>query len=98
MLTPEATPPLPETPHATTGYNSAAQCVQIVKYPAPYTYSHPSLPWADSFTLDASAQNSQHDTDFDPHMLTNEATSTGKYTICWVVMQLTLCMKTREGY
>jgi len=29
------------------------------------------------FTLDASAQDSQHNTDFDPDMLTDEGTSTG---------------------
>jgi hypothetical protein len=45
--------------------------------PADYTYSHTSLPCAESFTLDASAQESEHDTDIDPDMLPDEGTSTG---------------------
>jgi hypothetical protein len=40
-------------------------------------YSHTSLPCAESFTLDAAAQESKHDTDFDPDMLPDEGTSTG---------------------
>jgi hypothetical protein len=45
--------------------------------PASYAYSHTSLPCADSFTFDASAQDSEHDTDIDPDMLTDEETSSG---------------------
>ena len=75
--TPEAMPPLPETPPAPTGNSSRAQQAQIVNLPARYAYSHRSLPWAEFFTLDACAQDSQHDTDFDPDMLTDEGTSTG---------------------
>jgi hypothetical protein len=40
-------------------------------------YSHPALPCAEYFNHDASAWNSQHDTDFDAHMLTDEGTHTG---------------------
>jgi len=39
--------------------------------------SHTALPCAKFFNLDASAQDSQHDTDFNPDMLTDEGTSTG---------------------
>jgi len=74
---PEAMPPLPETPPAPTGSSSRAQRAQIVNMPAGYVYSHTSLPCAESFTLDASAQDSQHDTDCDPDMLTDEGTSAG---------------------
>jgi len=44
---------------------------------AGYAYSQTSLPCAIFYTLDASAQDSQHDTDFDPNMLNDEGTSTG---------------------
>jgi len=40
-------------------------------------YSHTSLPRAEVFTLGTYAQDSQHDTDFDPDILTDEGTSTG---------------------
>jgi len=72
--------------------------VQIVNLPAGYAYSHTSPPCAEFVTLDASAQDSQHDTDFDPDMLTDEGTSTGLYTICCVVMQLTSILKMRAAY
>ena len=77
QLTPELTPSLPSMPPAPTSNNARAQLSQMVYLPAGYAYSHTSLPCAESFTLDASAQNSQHDTDFDPDMLTDEGTSTG---------------------
>jgi len=75
--TPEETPPLPETPPTQTGNSSGAQRAQIINLPAGYAYSPTSPPCAEFFTLDASAQDSQHNTDFDPDMLTDEGTSTG---------------------
>ena len=75
--TPELMPPLPKTPPTPTGNNSRAQHSQIVNLPARYAYSHTSLPCADLFTVDASAKDSQHDTDYDPDMLTDKGTSTG---------------------
>jgi len=39
-------------------------------------YSHSSLPCAELYTLDVYAQESQHDTDFDPDILTDKETST----------------------
>jgi len=96
--TPEPTPPLPETPPAPTGNSSGAQRAQIVNLPTGYAYSHTSLQSAEFFTLDASAQDSQHDTDFDPDMLPDEGTSTGLYAICCVVMRLTSILKTRAAY
>jgi len=59
------------------GNNTGAQYSQIVNLPARYVYSHTSTPCAEFFTPDAYAQDSQHDTDFDPDMLTDEETSTG---------------------
>jgi hypothetical protein len=75
--TPEPTPPLPRTPLSSTGNTSGDDSLEIINLPAGYMYSHTSLPWAESFTLDASAQESEHDTDFDPDMLPDEVTSTG---------------------
>jgi hypothetical protein len=49
----------------------------MINLPACYTYSHSSLPCAECLTLDASAQESEHNTDFDPDMLPDEGTSTG---------------------
>ena len=70
-------PPLPETQPAVTANNSRDQHSQIVNLPVGYAHSHTSFPCAEFFTLDESAQDSQHNTDFDPDMLTDEGTSTG---------------------
>jgi hypothetical protein len=45
--------------------------------PARYAYLHSSLPFTESLTLNASAQESEHHTDFDQDMLPDEGTSTG---------------------
>jgi len=68
---------MPGTPPAPTGNNFGAEHSQIVNVPAGYANSHTSLPCAELFTLDVSAQDSQHDTDFDPDMLTYQGTATG---------------------
>jgi hypothetical protein len=75
--TPEPTPPLPRTPLSSTGNTSGDDSLEIINLPAGYMYSHISLPCAEPFTLDASAQESEHNTDFDPDMLPDEVTSTG---------------------
>jgi len=61
----------------TTGNTSGAQRLEIINSPAGYAYSHTSLPGAESFTIDISAQDSEHDPAFDPDMLPDEGTSTG---------------------
>jgi len=61
----------------------------MVNLAARYTYSHTALPCAGCFD----DEETEHDTDFDPDMLTNE----GLYTICSVVMQLTIILKTRAA-
>jgi hypothetical protein len=70
-------PPLAKSIPAPTSNTSGARYSQIVNLPAIQAASQTSLACAESFTLDASAQHSQHDTDFDPDMLTDETTSTG---------------------
>jgi len=66
--TPEPTLPLPGTPPAPTANTSEVQPSQIVNLPTGYTYSHSALPCAESFD----AEETEHDTDFDPDMLTDE--------------------------
>jgi len=70
-------PPLPGTPPALTSNMYGAQRSKIVHLPSGYAYLLTSLPFAESFTLDASAQESQHKTDFDPDKLTDKGTSSG---------------------
>jgi len=60
------TTPLPGKPSAAPGNNLGAQLSQIVNLPARYAYSHTTLLCAELFNLDSSAQDSQHDADFDP--------------------------------
>jgi len=72
VRTPETTPHPPGTPPAPpapNGNTSEVQPSEIVNLPAGYTYSHTGLPCAE-FTDDD--EDTQHDTDFDPDMLTDE--------------------------
>jgi len=87
---PEPTPPPPGMPHAPTGNTSGAQPAEIINLPAGYTYLHTALPCAEDFEDD---EDTKHDTDFDPDMLTDEC----YYTLCGVVMQLTFILKTRAA-
>jgi len=66
--TPELTPPLPGMPPAPTGNISGVQPSQMVNLPAGYTYSNAALPCTESFD----DEETEHDTDFDPDMLTDE--------------------------
>jgi len=66
--TPEPTPPLPGTPPTPKANTSEVQPSQIVNLPAGYTYSHTALPCAEFFDDD----ETEHNTDFDPDMLTDE--------------------------
>ena len=75
--TAELTPSQPWTPPASTCNTSRAQHPEIVNLPAGYAYAHTSLPTAESVTLNISAQDSEHNTDFDSDMLPDEGTSTG---------------------
>jgi len=90
VRTPEPTPPPPSTPPAPTGNTSGARPSEIVNLPAGYTYSHTAHPWAE-FSEDD--QDTKHDTDFDPDMLTDD----GYYTTCCVVMRLTFILKTKAA-
>jgi hypothetical protein len=69
LQTPELTPPPPGTPPAPTGNTSGAQLFEIVNLPAGYTYSHTALPCAEFLEDD---EDTEHDTDFDPDMLTDD--------------------------
>jgi len=85
-------------PTAPTGITSEAQRSQIDNFPAGYVYSHTSHTCAEFLKVDAYAQDSQYDADFNPDMLTDEGISTGQYAICQVVMQLTSILKMRAAY
>jgi hypothetical protein len=41
----------------------------MVNFPARYIYSHPAVAWAEYLDDD---EDTQHETDFDPDMLTDE--------------------------
>ena len=69
VRTPEPTPPPPGTPPAPTSNTSGAQPSEIVNLPAGYKDSHTALPCAEYFEDN---ENTEHDTDFDPDMLTDE--------------------------
>jgi len=66
---PELTPPPPGTPPAPTGNTSGAQPAENINLPAGYTYSHTALPCGEYFEDD---EDTEHDTDFDPDMVTDE--------------------------
>jgi hypothetical protein len=80
----------PGMPHAPTSNTTGAQLAEIINLPARYTASHIALPCAECFEND---EDTKHDTDFDPDMLTDE----GWYTICCVVMRLTFILKTKAA-
>jgi len=63
------TPPPPGMAPVPTSFTSGAQPATIVNLRAVYTYLHVALPCA-QFVEDA--EDSEHDTDFDPDMLTAE--------------------------
>jgi len=80
------------------GGNEGAQRFQIDDLAPGYVYSFAPLPTTQSFNLDANAQDSQHDTNFYPNILTDEETSTGQYTICCVVIQLIFILQTGAAH
>jgi hypothetical protein len=56
-------------PAAPTGNTSRGHPADIVNLLAGYTYSHTALPCAELFNDD---EDTEHDTDFNPDMLTDE--------------------------
>jgi hypothetical protein len=88
VRTPELTPPPPCTPPAPTDNTSGAQPSGIVNLLTGYTYLHPALPGAEFLEDD---QDTEHDTNVDPDMLTDNRS----YAICCVVMRLTFILKTK---
>jgi hypothetical protein len=75
--TPEPKPPPPGIPRTQIINNSGTQHSQIINLLSGYMYSHPSVPSGDYVTVDVSAQDSQHNTYFDSHRVTDDAISTG---------------------
>jgi len=95
---PEPTEPLPAMPPVPPGANESAHISHSHNLPPGYVYSHASLPSTQFSNPDAYAQDSQHDNDYNPDMLTDDVPSTGYYTICCVVMQLTFILQTRAAF
>jgi hypothetical protein len=69
VRTAEPTPPSPGTQPAPTGNSSGAQPSEIVNLLAGYSYSHTALPCAEFFE---DGEDTEHDTDFDPDMLSDD--------------------------
>jgi hypothetical protein len=69
VQTPVRTPPPPGTPPTPTCNTSGAEPSDIVILLAGCTHSHTALPSADFFEDD---EDTEHDTDFDPDMLTDD--------------------------
>jgi hypothetical protein len=71
VQTPEPTPHLPgapPTPPALTDNTFEAQPPEMVNLPARKKYTHTAFPRAEFFVDD---EDTEHDTDFDPEMLTD---------------------------
>jgi len=75
--TAEPMAPLPGTPPAATSNTSGAKCLASINLPPRYADSHASLPCAQSYSLNASAQIRQDDADFDLDMLTKQGKAAG---------------------
>jgi hypothetical protein len=71
---------------------------QLHIVPPGYTCTHGALANAQFFNFDSFATESQQNKDFNPDLLIREETSTGYYTVCGVVMQLTWISRTRAAY
>jgi len=69
VRTPQPTPPSPGKPPALTSTNSRAPPSEIVHLPGGHAYSYKGLPCAGFFEDD---QDTEHDTDFDADMLTDD--------------------------
>jgi hypothetical protein len=65
----EPTPPSPGTPPTPTGKNSGSQPAGIINLPGGYTDSKTVIPCA---KLLHNVKDTEHDTDYDPDLLTDE--------------------------
>ena len=95
---PDMAPPPPRWPPAPHCDNEGYQSSPIERVPLGYVYIPTPLRNALWLNLDPYATDCNHDTDFIPDLLTAEGTSTGYYTLCCVVMQLTTILQIRQAY
>jgi len=84
----------PKTPFDPSSIDAAAYLSEIEGVPPVYVYIHTPLPSAQFFNLDAFAKDCKRDEDFNTDLLSDEERSTGEYTMCWVIMQLTSILHT----
>jgi hypothetical protein len=86
---PELVPPPHGMPPVSTGHMEGAKSPGNVCVPPRYPYIHNVHPISQWVSYDAHTNDCKHDQDFIPDFLTDDHVSTGYYTICRVVMQLT---------
>jgi hypothetical protein len=60
-------------------------------------YVHTSLASAEYLDFNVCANDRKCDKDHIPDLLTDDETSTGQYTACWVVMQPTSMLQMRAA-
>jgi len=82
-------PRQPRTPPALPGDSESSQSSETEGVPPEYVYIYTPLPSAQLFILNLYVKNHKCDKDFIPDLLTDEGPSTGYWTICCGVMQLT---------
>ena len=86
---PEPTPHPPGMTPVAPGGNDGAHSFETEGVPPGYVNIHTPLPSAHFSQVDAYAKDHKHKKDFNPDLLTDEGISTGLYTTCRMVMQLT---------
>jgi hypothetical protein len=87
---PEPTPPLPGSPPAPTCNTSGAEPAEVFNLLGGYKYSCTARPSGQYLDI---RKDTEHDTDFDPYMLTDK----GLYTLYGLVMWLTFILKTQAA-
>ena len=96
--TPEPTLHPPRMPPAPPGDNDGAHLFEIEGVPPGYVYIYTPLPSGPFLNIDACAKDRKRDNECNPDLLTDEGMSTGLYTICRVVIQLTSILQTTAAY
>ena len=86
---PRAAPHQPRTPAVPPGDSDRSQSSETEGVPPRYVYIHSPFHSTQFLNFDLYAKDRKRDNDWIRDFLTDEGTSTGQYTICCGVMQLT---------
>jgi len=89
-LAPELMPLLPGTPPAPPCDNEGTQTFQMDGVPLGYVHIYTLVSKFELFNRDVYGKNSKGSEEFIPELLTDEETTSEYYTICRIVIQLTL--------